>query len=124
MPPLSAANKDSRKLKVYKVHKVHKVHKVKSRKMKIERFEDIIAWQNSRMFIKFIKLKVVEKAENIYELDSAYENLSLCDQTNNFTNFTNFMNFKLKKAVGFSPEIIYLIYLVFRLYLLLSYSVI
>jgi len=53
VPPLSAANKDSRKLKVYKVHKVHKVHKVKSRKMKIERFEDIFAWQNRRKFIKF-----------------------------------------------------------------------
>jgi len=44
VPPLSAANKDSRKLKVYKVHKVHKVHKVKSRKMKgleVEEFRSL-----------------------------------------------------------------------------------
>ena len=48
VPPLSAANKDSRKLKV------HKVHKVKSRKMKIERFEDIIAWQKAKDMTVFI----------------------------------------------------------------------
>ena len=60
--------------------------------MKIERFEDIIAWQNSRMFIKFIKLKVLERAENIYELESVDENISLYKQINNFTNFMNFEN--------------------------------
>jgi len=48
--------------------------------------------KNSRKFIKFIKLKVVEKIKIICDIDSIDENISLYKQINNFINFTNFMN--------------------------------
>jgi hypothetical protein len=62
VPPLSAANKDSRKLKVYKVHKVHKVHKVKSRKMKDKRFRSggVYKFSSVRVY-KVHKVESIEK---------------------------------------------------------------
>ena len=59
MPPLSAANKDSRKLKVYKVHKVHKV---KSRKMKDKRFRSggVYKFSSVRVY-KVHKVESIEK---------------------------------------------------------------
>ena len=59
VPPLSAANKDSRKLKVYKVHKVHKV---KSRKMKDKRFRSggVYKFSSVRVY-KVHKVESIEK---------------------------------------------------------------
>ncbi len=56
MPPLSAANKDSRKLKV------HKVHKVKSRKMKDKRFRSggVYKFSSVRVY-KVHKVESIEK---------------------------------------------------------------
>ena len=49
---------------VYKVCKVRKVYKV--RKMKIDRFEDIIGWEKSKILtVEYIKLLVLSKTTDL-----------------------------------------------------------